>query len=179
MKCLLRSTITLLLAMSAVFPTAFAQPEASEELTIKDTSGFTRAVSQVDGLGNVEFNLLNEQGAPAEGVEVTLTSADSAEVISAVAVNGAVIFESVPPGIWTVASAVPEVTFTNVAIGSSAALVPAAGAGAGIASSLGGISTTTAAVGGVAAAGVGTAAVASSRNNSSDKPTESPLSPSS
>ncbi|MCB0334089.1 MAG: hypothetical protein KDD55_11355 [Bdellovibrionales bacterium] len=156
---------------------SFLIAEEISEVTIKDTSGFTRAVSEIDGVGNVEFSLVDEAGTPAEGVEVTLTSAETGEVISAVAVNGAVIFDSVPPGIWTVASAAPEVTFTNVAIGSSAALVPAAGAGVASLSSLG-VSTGAVAAGGVAAVGAGAAAVASSRS-SDKKPTTPPLSPSS
>ena len=167
--------ISLLLGVMFTSGISFAEIP-TEEITIKDTSGFTRAVSQVDGLGNVEFNLLDAAGTPAEGIEVTLTAVESAETISAVAVNGSVVFESVPPGIWTVASSIPEVTFTNVAIGSSAALVPAAGA-AGFAG-LGGLSTGTVAAGGVAVAGATTAAVASSRSDDSDEPTTPPLSPS-
>ncbi len=166
------------LLLSTLFLPCLVTADEISEVTIKDTSGFTRAVSEIDGVGNVEFNLVDEGGTPAEGVEVTLTSAETGEVISAVAVNGAVIFDTVPPGIWTVASAVPEVTFTNVAIGSSAALVPAAGAGAAGLSSLG-VSSSAVAAGGVAAVGAGTAAVASSRSSDSKKPTTSPLSPSS
>lgn len=127
------------------------------DLTILDTSGFTRAAESVDGLGNVEFSVIGSDGVVTEGASITLSNAATGETLTAVVSNGVAAFESIAPGTWTVASATTGVTFTNVAV-SSVAL--AAGAGGGIA--LG--------AAGLAAAAGGTAAIvaATDTGNSSD-----------
>jgi len=101
----------------------------SDELTIQDSSGFTRAAEDVQGSARVEFNVAGDTGAPASDVEVTLTSS-TGEVIRAVANNGIVIFDSVAPGTWTVATNAPGIIFTNVAITGG---VVAAGTAGGLA----------------------------------------------
>ena len=143
---------------------------------MKDTSGYTRAVSQVEDFGSVEFDLIDATGQSADGVEVTLTNTATGESVSAISANGTVVFEGVEAGSWTVASSVPEVTFTNVAIGNSVSAATlggtALGAGAISAGSIaggGGVAAGTAAVGvGVAGA---TAAGISTRNSDDDDDT--------
>lgn len=115
------------------------------EVTIQDTSGFTRAASQVEGPGKIEFSVLSSTGAAGDAIPVTLTNSATGEVLTATSANGLVSFPSVSPGVWTVATTVPGATFTNVAIASAVAtgglasagvLVPAVvvgGAGAGAA----------------------------------------------
>lgn len=133
----------LILAIAATLVDTF--PALADDLTIQDTSGFTRAASEVDGPGSVEFSVVAEGGALAEGVPVTLTNAATGEILTATASNGIVTFQGVSPGVWTVATSASGVTFTNVAIasavaaggvGATGALVPAlaiGGAGAGAA----------------------------------------------
>ncbi len=152
-----------------------AQAQSTEEITIKDTSGVPRAVSKVEGLGNVEFDLVTTAGDAAQGVEVSLTNATTGETIKAVAANGKVLFDGISPGTWTVASASKEVAFTGIAINSSAALAPLAGAAAaGGGLGLGG--GTAAAVGGAAVVGGGAVAISAANDNDDS---DSPLSPSS
>jgi len=98
----------------------------AENLTVQDSSGFTRAAEDVNGSARIEFNLTGANGEPANNVEVTLTTA-SGEVIRATAVNGVVVFESVAPGTWTVATATQGITFTNVAITGGTVAAGAAG----------------------------------------------------
>jgi hypothetical protein len=86
-----------------------------DNLTIQDSSGFTRAQEEIKSSAKVEFNVTGPNGEPASNVEVTLTTA-SGEVIRAVATNGVVVFDAVAPGTWTVATAAQGITFTNVAI---------------------------------------------------------------
>lgn len=122
------------------------------ELTIKDTSGFTRAVSKVEGTGIVEFELVDTAGAPAEGIEVTLTNTATGQTLTSSAVNGTATFHGVQSGVWTVASSTTQVTFTNIAIGSGA-VVAAAGGGM-VAGSIAPIAAGTAVVGGATAIAV-------------------------
>lgn len=185
MKSLQRVILALFLAALAL-PCESLRAEGGAEgpsqVIINDTAGVTRAAAEVDGSGRIEFNVVDKDGLPADGVEVLLTSAATGEVISAIATNGAVAFEAVAPGAWTVASAVPGITFTNVAILPSTAALAAGGAGglaaggAGVSAtgaglSLAGAAGATAAVGGATALAVTTA----DDDNSSSKP---PLSPS-
>lgn len=117
----------------------------ADDITIQDTGGFTRAASQVDGSSKVEFNLVDGSGSAADGVPVTLTNAATGEVLHATSSAGAVSFEGVTGGVWTVSTTAPGVTFTNVIVASAlplagglgaSTIVPAlviAGGGAGIA----------------------------------------------
>ena len=132
--------------------------------SLKNTGGFTRASSAVDESGSVEFSLVDDKGAAAEGVEVLLTNAATAEVLTAVAANGSVVFEGVAPGVWTVASTAQGITFTNVAIASSAAAAAGA-AGIGTAAAVG--------LGGTAVAGT---AIAVNEANDSSSSSMSPSS---
>ncbi|MCB0347175.1 MAG: carboxypeptidase regulatory-like domain-containing protein [Bdellovibrionales bacterium] len=131
MRLISKITLSLLLLAATVpLHSAFAQ---EADLLVKDTGGFTRASSSVEGSGSVEFTLVDAAGSPAEGVEVTLTNSLSGETLTAISSNGTVVFEGVAPGTWTVASTASGVTFTNVAITSTAL---AAGAGLGASSAL-------------------------------------------
>ncbi|RMG39386.1 MAG: carboxypeptidase regulatory-like domain-containing protein [Candidatus Dadabacteria bacterium] len=117
------------------------------EIVIKDTSGFTRSTASVEDKGKIIFNLVDSAGKAADGVKVTLTNSLTGESLSAVAANGKVIFSNVAPGTWTVASATPGVTFTNISVLSMAA---AGGA----------ISGTTIGLAGLGAIGAGSAVAA-------------------
>lgn len=143
MRVVCKATKLLLIAAASIcvrLPSSFAA-----DLTIQDTSGFSRAAAEVDGPGSVEFSVVTEGGALAEGVPVTLSNAATGQILTATASNGIVTFQGVTPGVWTVATTAPGVTFTNVAIasaiaaggvGATGALVPAlaiGGAGAGAA----------------------------------------------
>ncbi|MEZ4754592.1 MAG: hypothetical protein R3A13_09865 [Bdellovibrionota bacterium] len=154
------------LLLSAIFGIIFISSPAfaQEELVVKDTGGFTRASSAVDGAGSVEFSLVNEAGLAADGVEVTLTNAATGETLTGVAANGTVVFEGVTPGVWTVASTAPGVTFTSVTVISTAAVV--GGAGLGTAAAIG--------IGGTAIGGTAIAVNEANNSNNND-----PISPSS
>jgi len=130
----------------------------ADEITIQDTSGFTRAVSAVDGTGVVEFAVVDSAGAAADGAAITLTNAVTGEVLTATASNGAVTFGAVGPGVWTVATSVPGITFTSASIAATAAV---AGGGGLLAAGTG-----AAVIGGGGAAAVG---IASANNSSSDE----------
>ncbi|MBX7143241.1 MAG: hypothetical protein K1X79_02205 [Oligoflexia bacterium] len=153
-KFLTASLFVALISASSAFA-------ATEEVTIQDTSGFTRAASAVDGTGSVEFAVVDASGAAASGAVVTLTNAATGEVLTATAANGLVAFPAVGPGVWTVATTASGITFTSATVATAAAATAAGGLGA---------AATGAAVvgGGGAAAAVG---VASSNN---DTPVLSP-----
>lgn len=107
---------------------AFPCPLLAEELTVQDTSGFTRAASEIEGTGQVDFALVGSTGAAADGVVVTLTNAATGEVLTATAASGTATFQGVTAGVWTVATAAPGVTFTSVSVIGGAA-IGAAGLG--------------------------------------------------
>lgn len=163
------------LTLLSAFPLSAA---AQEEITIQDTQGFTRAVSEVDRSGDVSFDLINRDGVPPDGVEVTLANAATGETLTAVSASGAVVFHSISPGVWTVATTVPGITFTNAAVTAAGAMGAAAG-GTAAAVGLGGFggaaAGTTAVVvgGGVVAAGATAIAVANADDDDDD-----PISPS-
>ncbi|MBN8549918.1 MAG: carboxypeptidase regulatory-like domain-containing protein [Deltaproteobacteria bacterium] len=106
---------------SALLAAHAGYPAMAEDLTVQDTSGFTRAASQVDGSSNVDFNLVDKSGNPADGVVVTLTNSATGESLTATSVNGSVTFPGVTPGVWTVSTTSPGVTFTNVVVASAIA----------------------------------------------------------
>ncbi|MCB0353019.1 MAG: hypothetical protein KDD64_05815 [Bdellovibrionales bacterium] len=155
--------ILLLLLFSLVSP-LYGQ---EAEITIKDTAGFTRAVSQVEGVGIVEFDLVDAAGLPADGVEVTLTNTVTGESLTVASVNGTATFQGVQSGVWTVASSVSQVTFTNVAIGAGAPLVAGGGLIGGTAASV---------IGGTAAVGGATAIAVTQIDDNNDDPVLSPSS---
>jgi hypothetical protein len=126
---------------------------AVEEVTVQDTSGFTRATSSVDGTGSVEFNVATSTGTAADGATVTLTNAATGEVLTGVTTGGVVTFQGVVPGVWTVATTSPGLTFTSVVVASTAA------AGAGL---------TTAAIVPAVIVGGGGAGAAIAINNAQD-----------
>ena len=147
----------------------------TEQMVIKDTSGITRNMSEVEAAGDIKFELVDASGQPANGAEVTLTNAATGEVITGVSANGVVVFQGVAPGVWTVASTTPSVTFMSIGVTSGAAVAGAVGGttvlgmsiptaiGAGVAGSLA-----------VAGASV---AIVEAQDNSDDG--ETPLSPAS
>ena len=106
------------LLLSVGFTLLASGPATSlaQELSIKDTSGFTRAAAQVESAGRVQFTIVDQNGLPAEGVEVTLTNPDRSDVRRGNSVAGMVIFEDVGSGTWTVASTAQGITFTDVSI---------------------------------------------------------------
>ncbi len=93
-----------------------SQAFAQTDLTIQDTSGFTRSVADVGTSGKVEFVIADASAAPADGVEITLTNSSTHEVITARSVNGVVTFDNVAPGVWTVSTTTVGITFTSVTI---------------------------------------------------------------
>ena len=104
---------------------------ADATVTIQDTSGFTRAVSDVETTGKVEFTLVDTQGAAANGVPVTLTNTATSQTLTVTATQGTATFEGLAPGIWTVSTTAPGITFTNVAVVNAVAAAGIAGAGIG------------------------------------------------
>lgn len=149
-------------ALAAASACVFANPARADEVTIQDTSGFTRAVSEVQGSGSVQFDLVGSAGAAADGVPVTLTNAATGEVLTATSANGVVVFDGVTPGVWTVATTSPGVTFTSVSV------LGAIGTGGGI--------TAGALIPAVAVGGAGAAAAVAVSNDSND---DNEISPSS
>jgi len=118
-----------------------ASAEIPSELTIKDTSGIVRNVTQTEDPMRVEFHVLDASNQPADGAEITLKNEAGGVTLTAVSAAGVVAFESVAPGTWTVASLSPSITFTDIVIsaagtadvtGSGAALGPVLAAGGGI-----------------------------------------------
>jgi hypothetical protein len=91
------------------------RPVSADPLIVQDTSGFTRAAEEVSAPARVEFAVSGPNVEAANGVEVTLTST-SGEVVRATAVNGVVVFDAVPAGLWTVGTESQGILFTNVAI---------------------------------------------------------------
>ena len=156
MKLLIKFGLSLAFLVAPI--AAFADVS---ELTITDSAGVTRSVSQVEGASHIEFTLTDVAGMPADGVQVTLTNAATGEQISAVVVNGTVAFDQVAAGTWTVSSAAANVTFTNI-------VVTAASAGVGLgAAGLGG-TTILLAGGGVAAAAGATIAIVDANDSNNN-----------
>lgn len=122
----MRKFPSIAVASAALLTIFAARTPAAEELTVLDSSGFTRAAEDVNGSARVEFNLAGPDGELANDIEVTLTTA-SGEVIRATATNGVVVFDSVAPGTWTVATAAQGITFTSVAITGGTVAAGAAG----------------------------------------------------
>ncbi len=154
-KLILQNHVLLFLAFLITFPASLTQ---AAEIAIQDVSGVTRSLSQVESLGNIEFQVATANGLAAEGAEVTLTNALSGEVIKTVSTQGLAAFQNVAPRLWTVASATPGITITNISVLSSTL---AAGAAAGSTAGLGGlaaggsgIAAGSVATGGLALAGV-------------------------
>lgn len=160
-KLRLRAIVSFALSTLMLLSTVVAQ---DSEILIKDTAGITRAASQVDGSGVVQFGVETASGAAADGIEVTLTNIATGETMIATAANGTVAFEAVAPGAWTVASTTAGATFTNVTIGSMVAI-------AGV----GGITAGTLGLGALAVGGTTAVAISATDDSSSS----SPLSPAS
>ena len=146
--------LLLLIVVTSMSTDAF-----SDEIVIKDTAGFTRWQSTVDGSGNVEFSLVDSSGTSPDGVEVTITNTVTGETITAQAIAGSVVFPAVPSGTWVVASSISGITFTSVSVGAAVA----GGTGAGAAT----LGSTALVVGGTAAIATG---MAVANNNDSGDP---------
>lgn len=104
-------TVILVFLSCAALPTY-----AQSEISIQDTAGFTRAVGDVGTSGRVDFTISDGSGSGPTGIEVKLTNSATGEVITAVSDQGAVVFENLSPGLWTVSTATPGVTFTAVTV---------------------------------------------------------------
>ncbi len=115
------ATWALTLIFACQVPVASAEIQTST-LEIRDTSGVTRNVSDVETAGDVEFSLEDQSGMPAQGAEVTLTNEATGEVLRAVSANGVVKITGVAPGTWVVASTTPGITFTSVTVLSATAV---------------------------------------------------------
>ena len=144
---------SLIVASALLSAALFCSRALAEDLVIQDTGGFTRAASEIDKSGMVEFNLVNASGAAADGVEVTLVNSATGLSMKATAVNGLVSFSDVAPGVWTVSTAEAGVTFTSASIVG------------GVAAGVGAVSATTAAAV-VAGGGAATAIGIDAANNS-------------
>lgn len=155
--------LALCLAMSVMVTSAFA-----EEVVVKDTSGFVRATTEVEGTGNIEFSVTDMAGLPSDGAEITITNETTKVELKAISKNGSVVFEGISPGIWVVASNSKGIVFTSVSISS-------VGSGLGEEGALSGITWGGAAIG--AATLGGATAIAIAVTSSSDN--GPPLSPSS
>ena len=140
------------LLLALLVATSSLQPRAAiaEDIVIQDSSGVARGTSPVDGLGRVDFAVVDAAGNPAEGAVVTLTNTATGEVLTSNSVGGAVAFENVAAGTWTVASATPGLTFTNVTI-----LAVSAGAAAGTGVAAGTVLGVIGAGGAATAVGIG------------------------
>ena len=112
---------------SSVSAFADTGQSGTEQIVIKDTGGVTRNMSEVETAGDVKFELVDASGQPANGAEVTLTNAATGEVISGISVNGTVVFQGVAPGVWTVASVTPNVTFMGISVAGATAVAGAVG----------------------------------------------------
>ena len=132
-------TALALLAFVHADVVAAASDSNSTDVTIEDTGGTVRASgSVIDGKSAIEFRLQDAQGAPADGVEVTLTNKlDQSLVSSATSTGGSVVFADVGPGAWVVATQDPSITFMDVMFLSDPAAL-GAGASAAAAGGLGG-----------------------------------------
>ena len=117
------------------------------EIQIRDTSGFTRAVSEVEDQGSVEFEVMDASGNPAEGVTVTLTNVETGKVLKSSAVSGLVLFDSVSPGIWVVSTTDSAITFTGIVVSSGAIAGSSVGAAAAVITAAGGSAAAIAQVG--------------------------------
>ncbi len=143
----------------------FASAESS--ITIQDTSGFTRAVSEVQHLGKVEFNLVDDTGKPASGFSIQLLNSTTGETLSAEVLNGSAAIEGVSPGVWTVSTSAPGITFTSVTVTGLAV------AGGGATATLSGAALI--ALGGTAVAAGTTIAIVEANDNNDDN--DMPVSP--
>lgn len=156
-----RTCHCLVIALACTIFLAALPAEAQEDLTVLDTSGITRASSIIEQPATVEFDVVGADGLALDGTEVTLTS-ESGEILTAYSVNGTVVFENVPAGVWTVASTQTGVVFTSVAIQSAVA---------------GGLALGTA--GTIGAVVVGGGAIAGAVSLADDDDNNDPMSPSS
>ena len=111
---------------AALYNPGYAQAE-SRQIVVKDTGGITRNMSEVDTAGDLKFELVDASGQPANGAEVTITNEATGEVISGVSVNGVVVFQGVAPGVWTVASTTPSITFMSIGVTGATAVAVTVG----------------------------------------------------
>lgn len=134
-----------LIALAAIFIPVQA---GAEQITVLDANGITRAAGKIDGMGRLEFSLVDAHGLPADGIQVSLTNTTTGETLHAVAANGRVVFDAVGPGAWTVATDGLGVTFVGVEVGTAASAVAGmAGAGASTALTVAGTGAVAAAAG--------------------------------
>ena len=76
----------------------------AQSITITDCHGFTRAVKEVSHNvpTRVEVNLTTTSGSVAEGSTITLTNAVTGKSISTTVHSGVAVFDSVPPGVFSI-----------------------------------------------------------------------------
>jgi hypothetical protein len=61
-----------------------------------------RAESSVTDVGTVEFSVLDQNGNPAEGVQVFLVNRETKQSLVETTAAGRAVFEGVAPGTWEV-----------------------------------------------------------------------------
>ncbi|RMG41870.1 MAG: hypothetical protein D6719_07670, partial [Candidatus Dadabacteria bacterium] len=88
------------------------------QLVITDCQGFTRAVQSVEPgqLSNVEINVTDALGNPADGIQVQLTNSATGEVTTAVAKNGVATFENLSSGTFSVSSSATGASIGSVSV---------------------------------------------------------------
>lgn len=102
------------------------------ELAILDCHGSTRAIRKVEPLSKseVKVDVTDANGEKLDGQELKLKSVDGTQTITAKSVEGTVVFQNVPQGMWVLSSDNPAVFFTAISVSDTLA----AGAAIGIAS---------------------------------------------
>lgn len=109
--------------------TSYALP-----LQIFDCNGTSRATSDVaqNSRNELRVDVKSTTGQPVNQADVTLTNANTGEVMSASEVTeGQAVFNSVPPGDWVIGSANPNLAFSTISVGQFVTPVVAYSAAAG------------------------------------------------
>lgn len=125
-------------------------------IRIVDASNDIRAEGSVDESGSVEFSLLDQNGTPAEGIQVSLVNQDTKQSMVQTTVGGKALFEDVTPGTWQVSVAEDWARF--------AVLIKITGTAAT------GLDYGSAAAAGAAALGIAGGTVAIANSSGDDKP---------
>ena len=101
----------------------------AQSLLITDCQGFTRALEQVDpgSLNQVDVEIAGTSGAPANGVEVTLTNAVSGEATTVSSTDGVASFGGIGAGTYAISSSATDVIIGGIVINSGGAAAIVAG----------------------------------------------------
>ncbi len=151
--------VSAFIVLAVVFLTAAS---AQAQLVILDCQGITRAIHESRGVqsSRVEVQVSEPGGAPNSGSQVQLTNNVNGKVYSAQSNGGTAVFDSIPPGNYSMA-----VTGNNLTIGT----ITIVSTGLGVAAASGVLAGGALAGGGAIAGGA--AAVDSISNDSGSDPT--------